>query len=157
MVNILLRVLMKKKYIIRLSAEERQSLTDLVRKGKVAAYRRTHAQILLLTDEGKDGPGHQDKEVAERVGVNHRTVSRLRQRCVERGLDAALEREPRKRERSRVLDGDGEAKVIALMCGEPPAGQSRWTLNLLSQRIVELGVVESVSHETIRQVLKKHL
>ena len=148
---------MKKKYIIRLSAEERQNLTDLVRKGKVAAYRRTHAQILLLTDEGEDGPGHQDKEVAERVGVNHRTVSRLRQRCVERGLDAALEREPRKRERSRVLDGDGEAQVIALMCGEPPAGQSRWTLNLLGQRIVELGVVESVSHETIRQVLKKHL
>ena len=90
---------MKKKYLVRLSAEERQNLTDLVRKGKVAAYRRTHAQILLLADEGEDGPGHQDKEVAERVGVNHRTVSRLRQRCVERGLDAALEREPRKRER----------------------------------------------------------
>ena len=103
------------------------------------------------------GRDTQDREVAERVGVNHRTVSRLRQRCVERGLDAALEREPRKRERSRVLDGDGEAQVIALMCGEPPAGQSRWTLNLLGQRIVELGVVESVSHETIRQVLKKHL
>ena len=89
--------------------------------------------------------------------MNHRTVSKLRQRCVERGLDAALEREPRQRERSRVLDGDGEAQVIALMCGEPPPGQSRWTLNLLSRRIVELGVVESVSHETIRQVLKKHL
>jgi transposase len=148
---------MKKKYLVRLSAKERQDLTDLIRKGKVAAYRRTHAQILLLADEGEDGPGHQDKEVAERVGVNHRTVSRLRQRCVERGLDAALEREPRKRERSRVLDGDGEAQVIALMCGEPPAGQSRWTLNLLSHRVVELGIVESVSHETIRQVLKKHL
>jgi len=148
---------MKKKYIIRLSEEERQNLTELVRTGKVAAYRRMHAQILLFTDEGEHGPGHQDKEVAERVGVNHRTVSRLRQRCVERGLDAALEREPRKRERSRVLDGDGEAQVIALMCSEPPAGQSRWTLNLLSRRIVELGVVESVSHETIRQVLKKHL
>jgi len=148
---------MKKKYIIRLSAEERQNLTDLVRKGKVVAYRRTHAQILLLADEGEDGPGHQDKEVAERVGVHHRTVSKLRQRCVERGLDAALEREPRKRERSRVLDGDGEAQLIALMCAEPPAGQSRWTLHLLGDRMVELGIVESVSHETIRQVLKKHL
>ena len=146
---------MKKKYIIRLSAEERQNLTDLVRKGKVAAYRRTHAQILLFTDEGELGPGLQDKEAAERVGVNHRTVSRLRQRCVERGLEAALEREPRCRERARVLDGDGEAQVIALMCGDPPAGQSRWTLNLLSERLVELGVVESVSHETIRKVLKK--
>ena len=146
---------MKKKYIIRLSAEERQNLTDLVRKGKVAAYRRTHAQILLFTDEGELGPGLQDKEAAERVGVNHRTVSRLRQRCVERGLEAALEREPRCRERARVLDGDGEAQVIALMCGDPPAGQSRWTLHRLSERLVELGVVESVSHETIRKVLKK--
>ena len=146
---------MKKKYIIRLSAEERQNLTDLVRKGKVAAYRRTHAQILLFTDEGELGPGLQDKEAAERVGVNHRTVSRLRQRCVERGLEAALEREPRCRERARVLDGDGEAQVIALMCGDPPAGQSRWTLNLLGERLVEMGVVESVSHETIRKVLKK--
>ena len=146
---------MKKKYIIRLSAEERQNLTDLVRKGKVAAYRRTHAQILLFTDEGELGPGLQDKEAALRVGVNHRTVSRLRQRCVERGLEAALEREPRCRERARVLDGDGEAQVIALMCGDPPAGQSRWTLNLLGERLVEMGVVESVSHETIRKVLKK--
>ena len=81
---------MKKKYIIRLSAEERQNLTDLVRKGKVAAYRRTHAQILLFTDEGELGPGLQDKEAAERFGANHRTVSRLRQRCVERGLEAAI-------------------------------------------------------------------
>lgn len=148
---------MKKKYIVRLSKEERQELTSLVRKGKVAAYKRTHAQILLLTDEGEHGPGFQDKEAAERVGVNHRTVSRLRERCVERGLDAALEREPRQRERSRVLDGDAEAQVIALMCGTPPAGQSRWTLKLLSQRLVELEIVESVSHETVRQVLKKHL
>jgi transposase len=147
---------MKKKYIIRLSEEERQQLTELVHKGKVAAYRRIHAQLLLLTDESEQGPGLQDKEAAERVGVNHRTVSRLRQRCVERGLDAALEREPRQRERARALDGDAEAQVVALMCGEPPAGQSRWTLNLLSQRLVELGVVESVSHETVRQVLKKH-
>lgn len=155
MVNILLRVLMKKKYIIRLSEDERQTLTDLVRKGKVAAYKRTHAQILLAADEGVHGPGLPDKEVSERAGVHHRTVSKLRQRCVERGLDAALEREPRKRNRPRILDGDAEAQVVALMCSEPPAGQARWTLKLLGQRLVELDVVESVSHETIRQVLKK--
>ena len=148
---------MKKKFIVRLTDDERQDLTRLVRTGKVAAYKRTHAQILLLADEGEHGPRHRDKEVAERVGVHHRTVSKLRQRCVERGLDAALEREPRKRERSRVLDGDGEAQVIALMCGEPPAGQLRWTLKLLGRRMVELGIVESISHETVRQVLKKHL
>ena len=104
---------MKKKYIIRLSAEERQRLTDLVRKGKVAAYRRTHAQILLFTDEGELGPGLPDKEAAERAGVNHRTVSRLRQRCVESGLEAALESAPRCRERARVLAGDGKAQVLA--------------------------------------------
>ena len=147
---------MKKKYIIRLSKEERHYLTDLVRTGKAAAYRRTHAQILLFADEGDLGPRLQDKEVAERVSVNHRTVSRLRQRCVERGLEAALEREPRKRARARVLDGDGEAQLIALMCGEPPQGRSRWTLHLLSERLVALGIVESISHECVRQVLKKH-
>jgi len=148
---------MKKKYIIRLSAEERQGLKDLVYKGKAAAYRRTHAQILMLTDEGSHGPGLSDAEVADRVGVNERTVSRLRQRCVERGLDAALERQARVREKTRVLDGDGEARMVALMCSEPPPGQSRWTLNLLGNRLVELGIVDSISHETVRQVLKKHL
>ena len=148
---------MKKKYIVRLTAEERQELEDLVHKGKAAAYRRTHAQILLWADEGNHGPGLLDNEVADRVGVNERTVSRLRQRCVEEGLVAALERKPRVREKSRVLDGDGEARLVALMCSEPPAGQSRWTLNLLGNRLVELGLVESISHEAVRQVLKKHL
>ncbi len=148
---------MKKKYIIRLSKQERQGLTDLVRKGRVAAYRRTHAQILLLTDESRHGPGLRDAEVSERMEVNERTVSRLRQRCVEQGLEAALERQARVREKTRVLDGDGEAQVVALMCSEPPPGQARWTLNLLGNRLVELGIVESISHETVRQVLKKHL
>lgn len=148
---------MKKKYIIRLSAQERQELTDLVRQGKVAAYRRTHAQILLLADESSHGPGLGDAEVADRGGVNERTVSRLRQRCVEQGLDAALERQARAREKTRVLDGDGEAQMVALMCSEPPPGQSRWTLKLLGSRLVELDIVDSISHETVRQVLKKHL
>lgn len=148
---------MKKRYIIRLTETERQALKDLVRKGKVAAYRRTHAQILLLADESDDGAGLGDAEIAEQVDVHQRTVSRLRQRCVEQGLQAALERQPRKRERSRVLDGDGEAQLVALMCGEPPPGQSRWTLQLAADRLVELDVVESISHEAVRQVLKKHV
>jgi hypothetical protein len=76
---------------------------------------------------------------------------------VEEGLGAALERKPRVREKARVLDGDGEAHLVALMCSEPPAGQSRWTLHLLGNRLVELGIVESISHEAVRQVLKKHL
>lgn len=147
---------MKKKYIVRLSAEERQALGAVLRKGKAAAYRRSHAQILLWADEGEHGPGLRDGEVAEIAGVAERTVSRLRQRLVEEGLDAALERKPRVQEKPRVLDGDGEARLVALMCSEPPPGQSRWTLHLLSSRLVELGVVESISHESVRQVLKKH-
>lgn len=148
---------MKRKYIVRLTAKERQALEELVHKGKTAAYRRTHAQILLGADEGIHGPSLLDSEVADRVGVNERTVSRLRQRCVEEGLGAALERRPRVREKARVLDGDGEAHLVALMCSEPPAGQSRWTLHLLGNRLVELGIVESISDETVRRVLKKHL
>ena len=147
---------MKKKYIVRLTLNERQALEDLVHKGKAAAYRRTHAQILLWADESSHGPGLLDSEVADRVEVNERTVSRLRQRCVEEGLDAALERKPRVREKTRALDGDGEAHLVALMCSEPPVGQSRWTLHLLGNRLVELGIVESISHETVRQLLKKH-
>ena len=148
---------MKKKYTVKLSTGERQDLKDLVRKGKAAAYRRTHAQILLLVDEGEDGTSLKDSEVADRVDVNERTVSRLRQRCVEQGLEAVLERQPREREKARVLDGDGEAQLVAMMCGEPPSGQSRWTLNLLGHRLVELKIVDSISHESVRQVLKKHL
>ncbi len=146
---------MRKKYLVKLTAEERRDLQDLVRKGKAAAYRRTHAQILLFTDEGEGGPKLQDREVAERAGVHHRTVSRLRQRFVEQGLEAALERQPRARERSRVLDGAGEAQLIATLCSAPPEGQARWTLQLAGDRLVELGVVESISHESVRQVLKK--
>jgi transposase len=147
--------IMKKRSIIRLTKTERQALKDLAHKGKAAAYRRTHAQILLGADESVHGAGLQDAEIAERVGVHERTVSRLRQRCVEQGLQAALERHARKR--ARVLDGDGEAHLVALMCGTPPPGQARWTLHLAADRLVELGVVESISHEAVRQVLKKHL
>jgi transposase len=146
---------MKKKYIVRLTEEERQALTRLVRTGKAAAYRRTHAQVLLWVDEGELGPGLIDREVAHTVGVSEKTVVRLRQRCVEEGLEAALERKPRVREKSRVLDGEGEARLVALMCSKPPPGQSRWTLQLLSNRLVELDIVESISHESVRQVLKK--
>ena len=148
---------MKKKYVVRLSEEERQALETLVRKGKAAAHRRTHAQVLLWADEGEHGPGLIDSEVAHTVGVSEKTVWRLRQRCVEEGLEAALERKPRVREKQRVLDGDGEAHLVALMCSEPPPGQSRWTLHMLSDRLVQLGVVESISHESVRRVLKKHI
>ena len=146
---------MKKRYIVRLSKEERQSLKALVRKGKVAASRRTHAQVLLWADEGRHGPGLIDREVAHTVGVSEKTVVRLRQQCVEEGLESALERKRHVRNKPPVLDGAGEARLVALMCSEPPEGRSRWTLHLLADRLIELGVVEAISHESVRQRLKK--
>lgn len=147
---------MKKRYIVRLSVEERERLDGLVNRGREAAYRRRHAQILLLADQGEHGEGLIDREIAERVGCSRRTVEQIRERCVCEGLPAALERKKRFRERSRVLDGEGEARLVSLACSEPPAGRSRWTLRMLGDRLVELEVVESISPETVRQVLKKH-
>ena len=147
---------MKKRYVVRLSAEERGQLEDVVNRGREAAYRRRHAQILLLADEGEQGSHLMDRQVAERVGCTRRTVEQVRERCVCEGLQAALERRQRARERSRVLDGEGEARLVSLACSEPPAGRSRWTLKMLGERLVELDVVESISPETVRQILKKH-
>jgi transposase len=147
---------MKKRYVVRLSAEERDRLEGLVNRGREAAYRRRHAQVLLLVDEGEHGAGMIDREVAERVACTRRTVEQIRERCVREGLQAALERRARSRERSRVLDGQGEARLVSLACSEPPPGRSRWTLRMLGDRLVELEAVESISTETVRQVLKKH-
>lgn len=147
---------MKKRYVIRLSAEEREHLKRLVNRGREAASRRRHAQILLLADEGEHGEGLIDSVVAERVGCTRRTVEQIRERCVCEGLEAALERKKRSRERSRVLDGEGEARLVNIACSEPPAGRARWTLQMLGDRLVELEVVESISKEAVRQVLKKH-
>ena len=146
---------MKKRYIVRLTLEERKRLHDLVRKGRVAAHKRRHAQVLLLVDEGGDGPGHPDRMAAERVELHPRTIERLRQRCVLEGLDAALERRHRSRERSRVLDGEAEAHLVAIACEGPPEGCARWTLHLLADEMKKRRVVASVSHETVRRVLKK--
>ena len=146
---------MKKRYVVRLSVEEREQVTGLVKRGREAAYRRRHAQVLLLADEGENGENLPDREVAERVGCTRRTVEQIRERCVCEGLQAALERKPRSRERSRVLDGEGEARLVSIACSAPPEGHARWTLKLLSERLVEWEVVESIAPETVRQVLKK--
>ena len=147
---------MKKRYVVRLSTEERERLKGMVNRGREAAYRRRHAQVLLLADEGEHGESLIDREVAERVGCTRRTVEQIRERCVCEGLQAALERKKRSRERTRVLDGEGEARLVSLACSEPPEGRARWTLQMLGDRLVELEVVESISKETVRQVLKKH-
>ena len=102
---------MRKRYVVRLSLEERDQLEGLVNRGREAAYRRRHAQVLLLVDEGEHGPSLIDREAAERVGCTRRTVEQIRERCVCEGVPSALERRPRRRERTRVLDGDGEARL----------------------------------------------
>ena len=147
---------MQKRYIVKLDKEERKQLTELVKKEKVAAKKRTHAQVLLLADCSRKGPAWKDEAIAEACRVTVRTVENLRKRLVLEGLDAALNRKPQSRlSRQKILDGEKEAKVIALCCGAKPAGHARWTLRLLAERAVELDIVESISHETVRRCLKK--
>ena len=145
---------MNKKYIVRLSDEERSQLTALTSKGKAAAYKIRHAHILLKADT--DGPAWTDAKIAESFSISVNTVLGVRQRLVEQGLEAALNRKKQDRpSRSPLLDGAGEARLIALRCSEPPAGHARWTLRLLADQAVALEIVEAISHETVRQALKK--
>jgi len=144
-----------KKYIVRLSTSEREKLVSLVKTGTAAAYKRLRAQILLKADVGSDGPGLKDADIVTALEVSIRTVGRTRQRLVEAGLEKALERKARKRSRDPRLDGEKEAHLIALTCSKAPEGYHRWSLRLLAKKMVELGHVDSVCPETIRQVLKK--
>jgi len=145
---------MQKKYVIELTSEERKQLTTLIQKGKTAGYKIRHAQILLKIDQSKQGPGWSDGKVAEAFGAHITTVERLRKRFVEEGLETALERHNRQNY-TRKLDGDAEAHLIALACSEPPEGHNQWTLRLLADKLVELKVVDSVSHMTVSRTLKK--
>lgn len=145
-----------KKYIVSLSCEERDELDVLVKKGFVAAYRRTHAQILLLSDTSASGPAWPDAQIAQAVGVGKRTVEHVRQRLVMDGLEAALEHKYNPNSaRKRVFDGDSEARLIALACSQAPKGHSRWSLRLLADKVVELNIVEHADHVTVMRTLKK--
>ncbi len=145
-----------KKYIVRLTDEEREDLTRLVSKGKAAARKLTRARVLLKADVGDGGPGWTDDRIAEALEVGTRRVENIRKRLVEEGLEAAVNRKKRCRPpRERILDGEKEAKLIALCCGNPPEGRARWTLRLLADNLVELDIVESISYETVRQALKQ--
>lgn len=142
------------KYIVKLSEEEREELSMVVNQGKAAAYKIKHAHILLKADE--NGPSWPDIRIAEAFNCDPKTIPNVRKRFVEGGLDRALERKKQDRlSRERILDGAGEAYLISLACSKPPQGRSSWTLNLLSEKLVELKIVESISHETVRQTLKK--
>jgi len=136
------------------SAERRTRPRSCVKTGKVAAHKRMHAQVLLKADEGSEGPAWSDKAIAEAVEVHPNTVANIRRRLVEQGLEAALDRK-KLPPRLGKLDGAQEARLIALACGAPPEGRARWSLRLLAHRLVELEVVDEVSHETVRRTLKK--
>jgi transposase len=145
-----------KKYKVTLTAEERQHLHDLIAAGKAAAQKLAHARILLKADAADGGPAWPDGTIAEAVEVSVATIERVRQRFVEQGLEAALGRKKQDRpSRERKLDGRAEAHLIALACSEPPDGRACWTLQLLADKLVELEIVDAVSDETVRRVLKK--
>jgi len=146
---------MSKKYVVELTTEERSQLNAVVQADRMAAYKRRHAQMLLAVDQGVAGPAMKDADVAAAFGCTPKTVERLRQRCVEHGLDAALEHGNRGTRRARRLDGRAEAHLIALACSQPPAGRNRWSLRLLADEMVALGHVEECSHMTVKRVLKK--
>jgi transposase len=147
---------MNKKYIVRLTSQEREQLEEFISRGKRAAYKIKHANILLKADA--DGPGWSDESIAEAFSVHEHTVRNVRQRFVEEGLKAALERKkqdppPRK----PILDGEKQARLMAMACSQPPQGHARWTLQLLADEMVRLDVVDSISYETVRRALKKRV
>lgn len=146
---------MPKKYMVKLKRDERKRLLTLVQHGKGSAKMLTHARILLKADQTKGQPGWTDEAIHDAFDVSVATVERVRQRYVRSGLDAAVKRHARSRERAQRLDGKQEAHLIALACSEPPTGHERWTLRLLADRMVALEYVDELSHETVRRTLKK--
>jgi len=145
-----------KKYIIRLSADERQVLSKLARSGKAAARKITRARVLLKADAGEGGPGWTDQRIAEALDVGVRMIEKLRRRCVEEGPEAAaLGRTWPDRPAQRKLDGAREARLVAIACSKPPIGRARWTMQLLADELVVLQVTDSISDETVRRTLKK--
>lgn len=145
----------KKKYRVKLSSEERAHLLERLGRGERPAREQTRARILLKVDEGPDGPAWSDARAAEALEVAAGTVAGIRQRFCQRGLTGCVERKTPDREYERKLDGEQEARLIQLACSQAPDDRSEWSLRLLADRMVELGVVESLSHETVRQTLKK--
>ena len=144
---------MEAKFVVRLSDEERAELSALAARGRIAAGVRQRVLILLKADV--EGPAWTDAEIAELVQVSLSTVHRVRQRCVDEGIEAAVFRKPSPQRQYRKLDGAQEAKLIALACSAPPAGRVSWTMQLLADRLVELEIIDSVGREAVRTTLKK--
>jgi len=145
---------MNKKYIVRLMAEEKNELENLVKKGKTQVYRIKHANILLAVDA--DGPNWPDHQVAKAYKCHQNTVVNVRQRFVEQGFEAALERKKQQApSRKRIIDGENEARLISVACSKPPPGCAKWTMQMLADELVALKVVDSVSGQTVWRTLKK--
>jgi len=144
---------MRKKYIVRLTDEERETLRQVLQQRGVAAQRIRRARILLKADA--DGPGWSDARIAEAFDCRTQTVENIRESLVTEGFELTLVGKPKSRVRRKVLDGEQEARIIALRLGQPPKGFSHWTLRLLADQAVTLEIVESVSYETVRRTLKK--
>jgi hypothetical protein len=143
-----------KKYVVRLTDEERQTLQHVIGKFKGSSQKVRRAQVLLKADA--DGPDWTDARIADAFGCRTRSVENIRERFVAQGFELTLHGQPRlKPPRAKVLDGEQEAKVIAMRLGTPPPGFSNWTLRLLAEQIVALEIVKSISYETVRRTLKK--
>ncbi len=145
-----------KKYIIKLSREEQDTLKKIITSGRGPARMFTRARILIKADQGDHGPSWSDEQISDALDVTVQTIERVRKQFVEQGFDAVLSRRQYTQKVSRKkIDSNVETHLIALSCSEPPTGYVRWTLRLLADKIVELGYVENISHEAIRQTLKK--
>ena len=146
-----------KRYVVELTGEERTTLRTIIEfNGRVASKKRMRSQVLLKVDQGPQGPGWTDQKAAEAFDVNIRTVEKIRQQLVLEGFERILERKERVEPgRKPIFDAKGEQEVLAVATGRPPEGRARWTLRLLAQEVVRLEIVDSVSHETVRKVVKK--
>ena len=144
-----------KIYKVTIDKEERDKLTALVNKGKGNARRMRRDWILLMADEAQENGGWKDADIAKALSASMRTVERTRQKCVEEGVEAALNHTRPKRTRSKVLDGEAEARLVQLACSEAPDGREDWSMQLLADKLIELEVVETVSRETVRTTQKK--
>ena len=145
----------RKDYVVVLSSEERERLEKLISTGRTSSKRQIRARILLKADTSAAGPSWPDEQIGEALEVSVSTVARVRKRSVEQGLAAVLDRAVVRRPSRRRLDGEQEARLLAVACSPPPEGRARWTLRLLADKMVELEVVESISYETVRRTLKK--
>ena len=144
-----------KLYRIKLTDEEQAELTGLVSKGKGVARRITRARILLLANENRADGGMKDADIVKALGVHQRTVERTREKCVELGIETALNHKRTQQKKETILDGEAEARLVQLACSEAPDGHERWSMQMLADKLIELEIVATISRETVRTRLKK--